>query len=232
MTRVGPLIWFWSLTILPFTAILTFISTLIICIHVPNNAPADEKFPQISQLGTGQAYYYFLSGFILLAPQLLIILFGRVQLLFQTQYIIHRAIICIVHALALFSCVFMLIMAAVSIDTIPSIHLTGAFGMFGLISLFCLLHTVIIVYLYLRRSDAPQHSNIIWPIWFLICSLLLIAFFVYWLITAQGIPEYIAAATPFLYFLGFVPQFFMQARTKKRDTLLPTVMRFSSQVDT
>jgi hypothetical protein len=87
MTRVGPFIWFWSLTILPFTAILTFIATLIICSQVPNNAPTGEKFPQISQLGTGEAYYYFVGGFALLAPQLLVVLLGRLQFLFQTQYI-------------------------------------------------------------------------------------------------------------------------------------------------
>jgi len=127
MTRVGPLIWFWSLTILPFTAILTFIVTLIICTQVPNNAPVDEKFPQISQLGTGEAYYYFVAGFVLLAPQLSIVILGRLQLLVQTQYIIHRAIIFIIHALALFSCGFLLLMAIFSIDNRPTIHLTGAF---------------------------------------------------------------------------------------------------------
>ncbi|UJR29345.1 hypothetical protein I4U23_010557 [Adineta vaga] len=231
MARIGPLIWFWSLTILPFTAILTFVATLIICIHVPNNAPKEEKFPQISQLGTGEAYYYFVTGFALLSPQLLIIVLGRLQFLFQTQYIIHRVIISIVHAFALLACIFMLLMASFSIDKQASIHLTGAFGMFGLISLYCFLHTMIVIYLFIRRSNAPQHSNIIWPIWFLVCSLILIAFFVYWLITAQGIPEYIAAATPFLYFLGFVPQFWMRARPKKRDSLLPGTMRFSYETD-
>jgi hypothetical protein len=205
---------------------------LIICTQVPNNAPVGEKFPQISQLGTGGAYYYFVAGFVLLAPQLLIVILGRLQLLVQTQYIIHRAIIFIVHAIAVLSCGFLLLMAIFNIDNSPTIHLTGAFGMFGLISLYCLLHTGIVFILFIRRSDAPHHSTIIWPIWFLICSLLLIAFFVYWLVTAQGIPEYIAAATPFLYFLGFVPQFFMQARTKKRDSVLPIIMSFSSQVDT
>ncbi|CAF1265097.1 unnamed protein product [Rotaria sordida] len=230
MARVGPLIWFWSLAILPLTAIVTFIGTLVICSQVPNNAPAGEKFPQISQLGTGQAYPYFVGGFIILSVQLFIILLGRIQFLFQTQYLIHRGVLGIVHALALLSIVFLIIMATVSIDARPPIHLTGAFGLFGLISLYCFLHTVIIVYLFIHQSDAPQHSNIILPIWFLVCSLLLIAFFVVWLVIKKGIPEYIAAATPFLYIVGFVPQFWMQARAKKRESVLLSTVSFTSQL--
>jgi hypothetical protein len=125
----------------------------------------------------------------------------------------------------------MLIMAIVSIDDNLNLHLLGAYGMFGTISLYCFLHTAMIVYLFIRRSDAPQHSNILWVIWFGVCSLLLITFFVTWIITHNGIPEYIAAATPFLYFLGFIPQFWMRARAKKRDSLTSRVLKFSSEVD-
>ena len=231
MARIGPLIWFWSLIILPFTAILTFITTLIVCINVPNNAPKGEKYPQISQLGTGEAYYYFVTGFALLAPQFLIITIGRLQFLFQSQYLIHRAILSIVHALALLACIFMLVMAAFSIESYVAIHLTGAFGMFGLISSYCFFQTMLVLYLFIQRSNAPQHSNVICPIWFFICSLILIAAFVYWLISKEGIPEYIAAASPFLYLLGFVPQFWIQARAKKRDSLLPEIMRYNSETD-
>jgi hypothetical protein len=231
MTTVAVLLWVWSLTLFPFTAILTFILTLVTCNLVPNKAPAEEKFPQISQLGTGQAHIYFIGGFVILLPQLLVILIGRLQFLFQTQLIINRTLLCIIHVVALISSVFMLIMAIVSIDDRPNLHLVGAYGMFGSISLYCFLHTIVVIYLFIRRSDAPQHSNVIWPIWFLVCSLLLITFFVVWLMTAEGIPEYIAATTPFLYFLGFVPQFWLRARTRKRDSIVPGVMRFSSQVD-
>lgn len=229
MARIGPLIWFWSLTILPFTAILTFISTLIVCTQIPNNAPKDEKFPQISQLGTGQAYPYFVTGFVILSPQLFILLVGRIQFLFQTQYIIHRGIISVIHAIGLLSIVFLLLMAIANIDQSPPVHLTGAYGLFGLISLYCFLHTIIAFYLFIHRSDVPQHTNPIWPIWFLFCSLLLIASFVFWLLTAKGIPEYVAAGTPFLYFLGFIPQFWLQAKSKKRDSLLFETMTLSDQ---
>jgi hypothetical protein len=230
MARIGPLIWFWSLTILPFTAILTFILTLVICTQVPNKASTSVKFPEISLLGTGQAYYYFAFGFTILVLQLLIMLIGRLQFLLQAQYIINRAIICAVHGVALISSIFLLIMAFVSVDNNPVLHVTGAFGMFGFLSLYCFLHTIIVFYLFKHRSDAPQHTNVIWPIWFLLCSLLLITFFIVWVITATGIPQYIAAAAPFLYFLGFVPQFWMRARATKRDYVLPESVKFSNDI--
>jgi hypothetical protein len=231
MTTLAALVWFWSLVILPFTAILTFILTLVVCNLVPNNAPRDERFPQISQLGTGEAHLYFIIGFVILLPQLLVILLGRIQFLFQTQLIINRFLILLVHIVAMISSIFMLIMAIVSIDDRPNIHLIGAYGMFGCISLYCFLHTIIVLYLFIRRSDTPQHSKIFYPIWFLICCLSLIAFVIMWLMTSQGIPEYIAAASPFLYFLGFVPQFWLRARTKKRDTLFAGTLEFSNEID-
>jgi hypothetical protein len=230
MTTIAALIWVWSLVILPFTAILTFILTLVICSQVPNNAPRGEKYPQISQLGTGEAYPYFVGGFVFLLPQLLIILLGRIQFLFQTQYIINRGIICLIHAVALVSAVFLLIMAIVSVDDRPRLHVIGAFGMFGFISLYCFLHTIVVLYLFSHRSDTPQHSNVIWPIWFVVCSLLVIIFVIVWIVTNKGIPQYIAASSPFIYFLGFVPQFWMRARTRKRDSVRPGIMRFSSEV--
>jgi hypothetical protein len=231
MTTLAALIWAWSLVMLPFTSILTFILTLIICNMVPNNAPKDEKFPQISQLGTGEAHIYFVIGFVVLLPQLLLVLVGRLQFLFQTQLIINRILLCIIHVIALISSIFMLIMATVSVDDNPSVHLTGAYGMFGCISLYCFLHTILIFYLFIRRSNAPQHSTVIYPIWFLVCCLLLIIFFIVWLTTATGIPEYIAAASPFLYFLGFVPQFWSRARAKRRDSIFPGMVQFSNEPD-
>jgi hypothetical protein len=131
-------------------------------------------------------------------------------------------LLCIVHVVALISLIFMLIMAIVSVDDRANLHRIGAYGMFGFISLYCFLHTIVVFYLFTHRSDAPQHSNVIWPIWFLVCSLLLIFFFSIWLLTAGSIPQYIAAASPFLYFLGFVPQFWSRARTRKRDHICIT----------
>lgn len=229
MVARAALILAWSLVILPFTSILTFILTLIICNSVPNNAPKDDKFPQISELGTGEAHIYFVIGFVVLLPQLLLVLIGRLKFLFETQSIINRILLCIIHAIAFISSIFMLVMAIVSVDTNQGVHLTGAFGMFGCISLYCFLHTILIFYLFIRRSNAPSHSNILYPIWFLVGCVLLITFFIVWLMTSDGIPEYIAAASPFLYFLGFVPQFWSQAREKQRASTYSEPLQFSNE---
>lgn len=42
---------------------------------------------------------------------------------------------------------------------------------------YCMLHTIVAIYLFAKRSDAPEYSTICWPLWFLICSILLVIFF-------------------------------------------------------
>ena len=231
MATLAVLIWVWSLAIFPLTSILTFILTLVVCSVIPNNAPVNEKYPEISELGTGEAHIYFLIGFVVLFPQLIIIILGRIQFLFQNQLIVNRALIGLIHLIAVISGIFMLIMAIVSVDDRVVLHDIGAYGMFGSISLYCFLHAILLVYLFLHRSDAPQHSNIFYPIWFVLCSLLLIVFFAIWIITEAGIPQYIAAASPFLYLLGFVPQFWSQARTRKLDYIVPMTVEFTNSSD-
>ena len=161
MNKFGKQVWFWSLCITPFTAILTFILTLIVCSQVPNYASPKYRFPQISFLCTGDPYYYFVFGFVILVPQLLVILFGRLQ---QSQFVIHRDLIYAIHGITLLSSVFLLIMAVVHIYDNLIVHLIGAYGIFGLISLYCFLHTIIIFYLYVHRSHAPQHLHIVYPL--------------------------------------------------------------------
>jgi hypothetical protein len=229
MTRIGALIWFWSLPVLPFTAIITFILTLVVCSQVPHTSPG-LKFPNISILGTGSAYYYFVSGFVLLVPQVLLIFIGRLQFLLQSQSIIHCIILYVIHAIALVSIVFLLIMAIVNVDDRPRLHVIGAFGMFGLLSSYCFLHTIVVFSLFIQRSKAPQHSNILWPIWFLFCSVLLIIFFSIWIANTASIPQYIAAAMPFLYIIGFVPQFWRQAKMKRQDSVLFAQARYSNEM--
>ncbi|CAF3461731.1 unnamed protein product, partial [Rotaria sp. Silwood2] len=111
MARTTALIWYWSFVILPFTAIITFILTLVVCRQVLQNTWSEKDLPQISQLGIGSAYPYFVFGFVFLCLQMLLILIGRLQYLFQSQSVIHRAILCVIHAVALISAVFLLIMA-------------------------------------------------------------------------------------------------------------------------
>lgn len=201
-------VWHWTLCFLPLTATLTLILTLIICNNIPNNAKSDE-LPQISELGTGQAHAAFAAGFILLFPQLLALIFGRLQFLIHSQDLISRWLLILIHIIPFLSSIFMLIMAIVSVDTNESLHLTGAFGMFGLISAYLLIHTMLIFYLWIRRSSASKHEQIYYFIYFIVCTLLLIIFFGIWAATAKAIPEYLASCAPFFYFIGFIPQFWL-----------------------
>jgi hypothetical protein len=217
MARVMAMIWYWSLILLPFTMILTFILTLVVCSQVLHNPRPKGKLPEISLLGVDSAYYYFLSGFILLFVQILLIIIGRLQFLFQSQSIIHRAILYAIHATALISSIFLLIMAIVNVDDRPRLHIIGAIGMFAFLSSYCILHTIVAIYLFIKRSEAPEYSNIFWPLWFLVCSILLIIFFSIWGAKSQPIPQYIASTMPFLYILGFIPQFWRQAKMKRQN---------------
>jgi hypothetical protein len=230
MTRVVAMIWFWSLPILPFTGILTFILTLVVCSQVLHNPRPGGNLPQISLLGIGSAYYYFVFGFVILLIQFLLIIIARLQFLFQSQSIIHRAILYAIHATALVSSIFFLIMAIVNVYDRPRLHVIGAVGMFGSLSLYCLLHTIVAFYLFIKRSEAPQYSNILWPLWFLVCTILLTILFSIWATKKQTIPQYIAATMPFLYILGFVPQFWRQAKTKRRDAALPSQVYYSNEL--
>ncbi|CAF1533689.1 unnamed protein product, partial [Adineta steineri] len=166
-----------------------------------------------------------------LSLQMLLILIGRLQYLFQSQSVIHRTILYVIHALALISAILLLIMAIVSLDHNPYLHVIAAMGMFTFISFYCLLHTVVIFYLYARRSIALEHSNIILPIWFLICAVLLTIFASIWISRGSTIPQYIAAAMPFLYILGFIPQFWIQANMKPKGDVSFTQVRFLNEID-
>jgi hypothetical protein len=219
MTRIVTLIWCWTLLILPLTAILTFVLTLVVCSQVlRHNSWSTVKLPHISVLGTGPAYNYFVSGFVILTPQFLLIVIGRLQFLFQSQSIMHRAILYAIHVTALIASVFLLIMAIVNLHHNTRIHLIGAIGMFAFLSSYCFLHTIVVFYLFIRRSKAPRHSNILYPLWFFACCIVLIVCVSIWGATNQSIPQYIAASMPFLYMLGFVPQFWSQMRMKRRNS--------------
>ena len=219
MAQIWKQIWYWSLLILPFTAMLVFVVTLIVCRQVLTpNAWSEATLPHISVLGTGPVYTYFVSGFAILTPQFVFIFIGRLYFLCRSQSIIHHTILYGIHALALIVCVFLLIMAIVSLDHNSGLHLTGAIGMFGFLSSYCSLHTVVVFYLFVRQSDALEHSNILWPLWFLVCCVVLIICASIWGATSQSIPQYIASAMPFLYILGFVPQFWSQLRRKRRNS--------------
>lgn len=218
MNRILILIWYWCLVIFPLTSLITFVLTLVVCSQVPHRQTS-RKLPEISVLGTGDAYRFFVSGFSILVFQILIIFIGRLKYLVESKSIIYRIIVYVIHLVGLISTIFMLIMSIVSIDHNGRVHLIGAIGLFSCLSFYCLSHTIVVLYLFIRRSKYPKHSNKYYPIWFLLTSILLIVFFIVWGATTQSIPQYIAAASPFLYILGFIPQFYKQVKIKRQDTI-------------
>ena len=202
-------VWFWIQMVLPFTSASTLILTLIMCNSIPNKA-STYRLPQISELGTGEAYEAFAVGFILLFPQLLLIVFGRLRLLLQTQDLIAPWLLYTFHSIPLLAGIFMVIMAVVSVEENMALHLTAAFAMFGLISAYVLLHTILVFYLWLQRFTAPLHGDVWYFVYFLGLTVLLVTFVLIWITTSAAIPEYLASASPFLYFFGFVPQLWAQ----------------------
>jgi hypothetical protein len=205
-------VWHWALAVLPVTAFITFIVILVAC----NLVSGGGKLLQISDIGIGNAYVYSIAGLVMLLPQILLIIISRLQYLLQTQGIINEIILYIIHIVTLIPFVFMLIVAFVGRGHRSDTRVLGTYGIFGSIALYCFLHTIIVFYLYKRRATGAHYSKLYLPIWFLIWSLLLIVFFVVWLNTNVVIAGYIAAAAPFFYFLGFVPQFWARARSRNR----------------
>lgn len=216
MTATAASIWDWSLVVLPFTALITFLITVIACNLVSNYVPGGGNLLQISHIGTGNAYVYFITGIIMLLPQVLAIIIGRFQFLLQTQGAINKILLYIIHIISFIPLIFMIIVAFVSRGHRSDVHLLSTLGILGSIALYCLLHTIVVFYLYIRKVSGSNYSKPTLPILFLICCLLLITFFVVWFTTTSVTAGYIAAATPFLYFLGYVPQFLARARSRKR----------------
>jgi len=209
-------VWDWSLAVLPFTALITFIVILVACNLASNYVPSGGNLLQISHIGSGNAYLYFIAGVVMLVPQVIAIIIGRLQFLLQTQGIINKILLYIIHIIIFIPFIFMIIVVLVSRGQRSDAQLHGTYGIFGSIALYCFVHTIAVFYIYLRRRTGLQYySKVILPIWFLVCSLLLIVFFVLWLNTNAVIPGYIAAVSPFLYFLGFVPQFWARARSRE-----------------
>ncbi|CAF1108125.1 unnamed protein product [Adineta ricciae] len=231
MSRLSALVWYWSLVILPFSTVITFIITLIVCGQVLKNSGSEFVLPYISQLGIGPAYPYFVAGFVLLCLQMLFIIFGRLQYLFQSQSVVSYVSLCFIHAVAVISGILLLIMSVISLEHNAYLHIIAAFGMFICISLYCLLNSILSFYLYSRRSVAPLHASILWPLWYLLCGVLLSIFAAMWMSGGGVVPQYIAAGMPFLYNLGFVPQFLTQARSKQQNTLSFTPVHRTNDMD-
>ena len=218
-------------TIFPFTACLTLTATLVLCNVVFNETSIDDKPHWIFELNNDGGYVYFVVGFVLIFVQLLVVLLGRVQYLFQSQMIVRRNVLLINHLFGFIGLIFMLIMSCIKINDHRTILIVCVLGMLICLIEYCCHHTIVIIYLYVYREDAPQHSNIFYPIWFVICSLLILVVLVVWLITGKYILGYCSFASPFLYFLGFVPQYCSRARGRKRDSVAPTTIFFKTNSD-
>jgi hypothetical protein len=226
-------IWFQILVIFPFTSILTLVATVVTCSQVPNNFNSSGgQLPELSDLGTGQAHNYFMGGFIILLPQFLIMFIGRIHFLILSQTIVRPVIIFLTHAILIVCGIFILIMAIVSEDDRLTVHLVGAIGTFSCIAIYCLLHTILIFYLFIHRSKAPEHSNIIFPIWFLVFTIISYVSSIVLVITNFSISQYIAVGSPFLYFLAFVPQFWIKAKQIEQDTKRIGIVNDSNTIET
>ncbi|UJR17220.1 hypothetical protein I4U23_004115 [Adineta vaga] len=215
MAKTAASIWNWSLPVLPFTVIITLIVAFFTDRLIDNHSMSRKSFFEILVVRVSASRVYFFFGICLFLPQVLAIIIGRFQFLLKTQSMINRTVLFIIHIFILVPFVYLLVYMIIS-NNHPNIYQMSIYGIFESISLYCLVHTILIFYLYIRRSNASQHANIIWPIWFLICIISLIVFYVIWTRSHNYVSGFIVILCPFLYLLGFVHQFWLQARAKQR----------------
>ena len=221
-SRTAATIWDWTLVVLPFTVLITFLVMIITCNLVSHSG---GSLRPISELASDSAYVYFIAGFALLFPQIIAIIIGRLQLLLRTQNLINKILLYIAHGVTLIPFVFMVIVALVKGGSRSDAHLLAVYGLFGFIGLYCLLHTIAVFYLYFRKASDAYYTKIYLATWFLVCSLLFLASVGVWSGTNGTVLGYITAAAPFLYFLGFVPQFWDCARSRKRYSAVSRVAK-------
>lgn len=205
-------IWYWSLPILPVTNIIILVATIATHYLIPKD--------HLSKSSVDPRRVIFTVAVCMSVPQILAIIIGRFQFLLKNQAIIDRIVLYIIHSIPLIPVVWTLIVVFQSGYFYHVIYLNAACGVFGPICLYCFLHTGIMFYLYLRRSITSQHSNIVWPVWFLICNVSFIVLCVVHIQTSSDITGIIILTSPFLYLLSFTPQFWLQARARQRYSIV------------
>lgn len=222
--------WDWALAVLPFTALITYIVTMVSCNLVSNYSPGQGNLLQVSHLYSGSSNIYLIVGLILIVPQVISIFIGRLGFLLQNQGLIDGIVLNVSHLLTFLPFVIFLIMGLVN----SSYYLTtGTFIIYGILAsfaLYCIINTIVAFYLFIRKALGTYFSKIYIPIWFLICTLMLIAFSTLWIQSHRPIYGYIALLAPFLYFLGYVPQFWARARARKRYGAVSTIQRKLEQI--
>ena len=221
MTTLAALIWVYCLSLFPITSIVTLTTTFVICNVITNDT--NDKPLDGFRLNQNEGYVFNIVGFVILFIQFSVIILGRLQYLFQTQLIVNRKMILFLHLIGFISWIFMLMISFVNIDNSPILHQIIINGMFGCLSFYCVIHTILIIYLYLNRINAPQYSNVIYSIWFVICTLEIVVIFVMKFFIYEKIWGYILFYSPCFYFLGFIPQFWSRAIERKRDSIGPAI---------
>jgi hypothetical protein len=183
MSLAAVSIWKWSLTILPFTVIITLIVALFTDRLVYNHDKNGRTFFEIPVSYISSTDIYFLIIIVLLILQILAIIIGRFQLLLRTQSILNRISLFIIHISVRIPLVYFFLAVILRRNDHFNVCQMGIYGIFASMTLYCFLHTILIFYLYICRSYAPQYATISWPIWFLICILLIIIFYIIWILS-------------------------------------------------
>lgn len=231
MTTLAALIWVYCLSLFPITSLVTLTTTFVICNVITNDTSNNDKPLDVFRLNENEGYAFNIAGFVMLFIQFSVIILGRLQYLFQTQLIVSRIVILFLHLIGFISWIFMLIISFIPIDNSLILHQISINGMFGCFTFYCVIHTIVIIYLYLHRIDAPQYSNVIYSIWFGIWTLGIVVVFVMKFFINHKIWGYILFYSPCFYFLGFIPQFWSRAIQRKRDSIGPAIHFFNNDSD-
>ncbi|CAF1182829.1 unnamed protein product [Adineta steineri] len=228
MGKTSALVFDRSLLILPFTATLTVIITVVICylkfIRSPQRGIMLETYPSSD--------FYFFVGMVILFPQILVIIIGRFRSLLENQSIINRIILYVIHIIVAIPLVGALIIAgAHNISGHADSYVFILVGLLISLYFYCILHTIYVLYLYIRERNAFQWSKIMGPLWFLVCILSIIPCNIVRNKYNINLPPYILFIFPVLYCLGFVYPFWLRAKTRNRSSVVLGPLKFLNDPD-
>ncbi|CAF0941702.1 unnamed protein product [Adineta steineri] len=229
MGKTSALIFDRSLLILPFTATLTMIITILICYL---NDISDGQ--RITQMKTTDdlVFTILFVGMVILFPQILVIIIGRFRSLLEAQSVINRIILYIIHMIVAIPLIGVPIIACIEKgsgrDDWPYDILIG---LFMSLFLYCILHTIYVFYLYIRQRNAFQWSKIMGPIWFVVCTVPVIPCTIILRTYNIHLPMYIVFIFPVLYCLGFVYPFWLRAKARNRSSVVLGPLTFLNDPD-
>ncbi|CAF0858578.1 unnamed protein product [Adineta steineri] len=227
MGKTAALILDRSLLILPFTATLTMIITVVIC-YLNDISNVQQTFSKRYD----RIINILFVGVTILFPQILVIIIGRFRSLLENQSVINRIIVYIIHVIVAIPLTGVLILAGT--DKISGGHDWQMFSSVGLLIslyLYCILHTIYVFYLYIRERNAFQWSKIIGPIWFVFCTLPVIPCTIILEIYYSHIETYFIFIFPVLYCLGFVYPFWLRAKARNRSSVVLGPLTFLNDPD-